>query len=157
LQKNYQYQTTLTWTGNLGSGTFDYRSYSRNYRIDVPGKPSILGSSEMAFRGDPKRHNPEEMLIMALSSCHLLWYLHLCADNGIIVVEYEDRASGTLAEHADGSGKFTEVVLRPRVRIAANSQLERATQLHELAHHRCFIANSCNFPIRHEPEIIVDS
>lgn len=157
LQQEHHYQTQLTWTGNLGSGTFDYRSYSRNFRIAVEGKSDLLGSSESAFRGDPQRHNPEEMLVMALSSCHLLWYLHLCSVNGVIVIEYEDRATGTMEEAPDGSGRFTQVTLHPRVRVAKAAQREKAIQLHEQAHQKCFIANSCNFPVHCRPEISVDS
>lgn len=157
MEREYHYQTQLTWTGNLGSGTFDYRSYSRNYEIDIPGKATLLGSSETAFRGDPNRHNPEEMLVMALSSCHLLWYLHLCSDNGIIVIEYTDRATGSMEEYADGSGRFREITLHPRVRIAQRDNGQLAARLHEEARKKCFIANSCNFPVLCEPEIIVDA
>ena len=157
MEREYHYQTQLTWTGNLGSGTFDYRSYSRNFRVDIPGKPTLLGSSETAFRGDPNRHNPEEMLVTALSSCHLLWYLHLCSDHGIIVTEYTDRASGTMEELPDGSGRFREVTLRPRVRIARADKRDLAVRLHDEANTKCFIANSCNFPVHCEPEIILDA
>jgi len=116
----------------------------------------IPGSSDPAFRGDRECYNPEELLVASLSSCHMLWYLHLCADDGIDVVAYEDTALGEMLENADGSGAFVEVVLRPRVRIAPGADAVRAAALHEEAHRRCFIANSVNFPVRHEPEIASD-
>jgi organic hydroperoxide reductase OsmC/OhrA len=155
MQREHQYRVTTTWTGNLGAGTSDYRAYSRNHEIKIPGKHAPLpGSADAAFRGDPSRYTPEELLVASLSTCHMLWYLHLCADAGIVVKEYEDAASGTLAEHPDGSGEFTSVVLHPRVVIAGPARIPDATALHHRAHAVCFIARSVNFPVEHEPVVI---
>jgi organic hydroperoxide reductase OsmC/OhrA len=143
----------MKWTGNTGQGTRDYRGYERAHEYSVGGKPIIPGSADPAFRGDGTRYNPEELLVMSLSSCHMLWYLHLCADSKIEVVAYEDDAIGTLTEDKDRGGFFTEVVLRPRVTVAAGSDAARAQSLHERAHHLCYVANSVNFPVRCEPAI----
>jgi organic hydroperoxide reductase OsmC/OhrA len=118
----HRYQATITWTGNLGEGTVGYRSYSRDHEVSGKGKPVLPGSSDPAFRGDPKRWNPEELLVAALSQCHMLWFLNLCAANGIVVISYTDDAQGTMAEGADGGGEFTAVTLRPRAAIADSGQ-----------------------------------
>ena len=153
--KNHTYQTNLVWTGNTGEGTKTYSGYSRAHEISVEGKPVISGSSGPHFRGDKSRYNPEEMLVAALSACHLLSYLHQCASAGIVVVDYEDEASGTMVETENGGGHFTEVVLRPRVSISPDSDREKASALHHKAHELCFIASSVNFPVRAEPVVIV--
>ncbi len=147
----HTYHTQLHWTGNLGSGTSGYRAYSRDHEIQVDGKPMLPGSSDPAFRGDPSRYNPEDLLVSSLSACHMLWFLHLCADAGIVVTAYSDNATGTMTETADGSGRFSEVTLHPQVTVADAAMIERAQALHAAAHRMCFIANSCNFPVRHEP------
>lgn len=151
--QQHHYSVEVKWTGNLGEGTSSYRSYSRNHEITAAGKPTLPGSSDPTFRGDPQRYNPEELLVSALSTCHLLWYLHLCAEAKITVLEYVDEASGVMEETPDGGGRFTEVTLRPQVVIAAGGDVARAEQLHERAHHLCFIANSVNFSVRCEPRI----
>jgi organic hydroperoxide reductase OsmC/OhrA len=149
--KRHHYPVRMTWTGNTGAGTRDYRGYERAHEYSVPGKPVIPGSSDPAFRGDGTRYNPEELLVMSLSSCHMLWFLHLAAEAGVIVTAYEDDASGTMVETADTGGHFVEVVLRPRVTVASGGDEARSKALHERAHHLCFIANSVNFPVRCEP------
>lgn len=156
MAKAHQYQTSLLWTGNKGSGTMDYRSYDRSYVISVSNKPDILGSSDSAFMGDKHKYNPEDLLVSSISSCHMLWYLHLCSQNGIIVLDYKDNALGTMMEDEDGSGRFSEIVLNPVVTIAKESDVEKANSLHEKANKMCFIANSCNFPILHKPQCIVE-
>ena len=149
--RQHHYPIRMKWTGNPGAGTREYRGYERAHEYSVPGKPVIPGSSDPAFRGDKTRYNPEELLVMSLSSCHMLWFLHLAAEAGVVVTAYEDEASGTMAESADTGGHFTEVVLRPRVTFGAGTDASRAAALHERAHHLCFIANSVNFPVRCEP------
>lgn len=151
----HHYAVTIDWTGNTGAGTAGYRGYERRHEIAVPGaaKPPIAGSSDPAFRGDAARWNPEELLVASLAACHQLWYLHLCADAGIVVVAYHDAAEGVMREAADGSGRFARVVLRPQVTVAAGTDVERARALHARAHARCFIASSVGFPVTHEPEI----
>lgn len=155
--KLHYYNVTMEWTGNLGQGTKDYRAYSRNHVIRSEGKPEFPGSSDPSFRGDSSRYNPEELLVSSLSSCHMLWYLHLCAVNGIVVTKYIDQASGTMEETPNGGGRFNEVILRPKIEITDNSKLDKAKELHHDANKLCFIANSCNFPILHEPVITVQS
>lgn len=155
--KLHNYTISLEWTGNTGKGTATYKAYERSHRFQVSGKPVIEGSSDPSFRGDATKYNPEEMFVASISSCHMLWYLHFCSENGIIVTAYTDNAVGTMTEHPDGSGKFTEVILRPVVSITNLDQIDIANHLHAKAHEYCFIANSCNFPIRHESKIKVGS
>ena len=152
--REHRYNVTVTWTGNTGTGTSGYRSYERRHEIAAEGKPAIGASSDPVFRGDRTRWNPEELLVAALSSCHQLSYLHLCADAGIVVVEYVDHAEGWMVETPDGSGQFTRVVLRPKVTISAGDAA-KAKELHHEAHAKCFIARSVNFPVECEPEIAV--
>lgn len=152
LHHAHSFNVTTTWTGNRGSGTSTYRSYGRDHDIAADGKiSSIPGSSTPVFRGDKERYNPEELLIASLSACHMLWFLHLCADAGIVVTEYRDDAQGTMQLNADGSGQFNDVVLRPVVRIADASRAAAIAGLHHRAHDLCFIARSVNFPVRCEP------
>ena len=150
----HHYKIQNTWTGNLGSGTSTYRAYSRNHELTGEQKAApIAGSSDAPFRGEPSRYNPEELLLGALSSCHMLALLHLCADGGITVTEYIDEAAGEMAENADGSGQFTRVVLRPRMVITDAARIADAKALHHRAHELCFIARSVNFPVENEPEV----
>ena len=151
--KEHTYAVRVAWTGDRGSGTSGYRAYARDHEVSAAGKPVVPGSSDPAFRGDPARYNPEELLVASLSACHMLWYLHRCADAGVVVTGYVDDARGTMAETADGGGRFTGVTLRPRVRVAEGSDRELAASLHERAHRMCFIANSVNFPVTCEPAV----
>jgi len=153
-KKIHRYAVTVTWTGNTGKGTSGYREYERRHEISASTqKPTIQGSSDPAFRGDSARWNPEELLVASLSACHKLWYLHLCAEAGIVVTAYADHADGVMEEIADGSGRFRSVTLRPKVTLALGSDMKKARALHDVAHEKCFIANSVNFPVHHEPEI----
>ncbi|MEU6728105.1 OsmC family protein [Nonomuraea wenchangensis] len=155
MTRHHTYATVVTWTGDKGSGTSGYRDYARDHELSADGPAVVIpGSSDPAFRGDPSRWNPEQLLVGALSQCHMLSYLHLCAVNGVVVTAYVDRAGGTMEQTAAG-GHFTEVVLRPEVTVAAPEMAEKAAALHADAHKSCFIASSVNFPVRHEPEIRV--
>ena len=149
--KQHSYELTVRWGD--AEGTKEYRSYSRDHTIGATGKPEIFASSDPAFRGDAARYNPEELLVASLASCHMLWYLHLCTVNGVIVVSYVDLAKGTMEENADGSGRFTRVVLTPAVDLTLESDVDRAVALHERAHHLCFIARSVNFPVEVRPTV----
>jgi organic hydroperoxide reductase OsmC/OhrA len=149
----HQYSANIVWTGNTGTGTSDYASYSRDHVISIDHKQDLQGSSDSIFRGDGTKHNPEDMLLASLSVCHMLWYLHLCADAGIIVTAYTDTPSGVLQEREGGGGQFTEVNLHPRVTITNADMIELALSLHDKAHAYCFIANSVNFPMKHQPRI----
>jgi organic hydroperoxide reductase OsmC/OhrA len=150
MARTHTYAITTTWTGNRGQGTADYRAYGRDHDLDADGRPTLAASSDPAFRGDANRWNPELLLVAALSDCLLLAYLHLCATNGVVVTGYRDRAAGTMEQVGDG-GRFTEVVLRPIVTVAAESMIDTANALHDDAHASCFIATSVNFPVRTEP------
>ena len=154
--KAHSFEVSVVWTGNTGEGTSAYTSYERAHEISAEGKPAIQGSSDPAFRGDRSRYNPEELLVASLSACHMLWYLHLCADAQIVVTDYVDRASGTMRLTEDGGGRFEEVVLRPAVTVRRGGDAELAQALHARAHHLCFIANSVNFEVRNEPTVSVE-
>jgi organic hydroperoxide reductase OsmC/OhrA len=153
MSKTHQYQATIVWTGNRGSGTDHYTTYDRSHEFCVEHKPVILCSSDAAFRGDSRKYNPEDMLLYSISSCHMLWYLHLCADAGVIVTSYEDKPIATLVEDSKG-GYFTEAILYPRIVIASVSMKEQALELHHYAHEHCFISRSVNFPVTINPSII---
>ena len=153
--KTHSYHVQVTWTGNQGTGTASYRGYSRDHLIEAAGKPAINGSSDPSFRGDPARWNPEELLLAALSACHKLWYLGLCAEAGISVQSYEDHATGSMLEESDRAGQFTQATLHPRITFAPGSDLEKALALHHSAHEKCFIARSVNFPVSCEPVLQV--
>ncbi|HEU4470862.1 MAG TPA: OsmC family protein [Flavisolibacter sp.] len=147
----HQYKAIIEWTGNAGSGTSSYRAYGREHTITIPGKEQIKGSSDPAFRGNPALHNPEELLLAALSACHLLSYLHACVEEGVVVTAYTDSATGTMVETPGGGGHFTEAKLNPVVTVQDASMVEKALALHHKASQRCFIASSCNFPVNHFP------
>lgn len=152
--RTHRFEVLNRWTGNLGAGTRAYAAYSRNYEISGAGKAApIPGSSDAAFRGEAARYNPEELLVAALSACHMLFLLHLCADAGIEVTEYADAASGVMAVDPDGGGEFTSVILRPEMRIADPARAADALALHARAHELCFIARSVHFPVVCEPSI----
>ncbi|MQA85934.1 MAG: OsmC family peroxiredoxin [Streptosporangiales bacterium] len=153
MARTHSYDVSVTWTGNRGSGTSGYRAFDRSHDVTADGPPPIAGSADPALRGDGTRWNPEQLLVAALSQCHMLWYLHLCAGAEIVVTDYADEAHGTMVESADG-GHFVEVVLRPRVTVTAPEMVEKAVGLHKIAHERCFIANSVNFPVHHEPVVV---
>jgi organic hydroperoxide reductase OsmC/OhrA len=154
--KEHKYSIHLKWTGNLGEGTKKYNAYTRNHEIKGEDKPLILGSSDPAFRGDPTRYNPEDLFVSTLSSCHMLWYLHLCSVNQITVMSYEDNPQGIMVENKDGSGHFKSVTLQPSIKIKESNKIELAKSLHHQAHKYCFIANSVNFEVGIEGNIEID-
>lgn len=157
MTKNHTYALKTRWGGAEGKPARTYRGYSRDHVIEIEGKPDLLGSADPAFLGNSQRHNPEDLLLASLSSCHMLWYLHLCVVNGITVHAYEDAATGRMEETADGAGSFVEVTLCPRVQISPAGKKDLAMALHGEAQKKCFIANSVNFPVRHKADIrIVD-
>jgi organic hydroperoxide reductase OsmC/OhrA len=153
----HEYRVHLAWTGNTGSGTRDYRSYERAHELQTSGKPVIPASSDPAFRGDGARYNPEELLVASLSSCHMLWYLHLASDAGIVVTAYRDDPVGLMRENADGSGEFVDVLLRPTVTTRQGTDAAAAAALHGRAHALCFIARSVNFPVRCDASLEIES
>jgi organic hydroperoxide reductase OsmC/OhrA len=151
MDKEHEYNASIIWTGNLGEGTLNYKSYDRSYDISIGNKAVIKGSSDPAFLGDSSKHNPEDLFLASISSCHMLWYLHFCSANDIIVTEYTDNATGIMIETDINGGRFTEVILNPLVIITDRSKMELANSLHEQANKNCFIANSLNFKVEHNP------
>lgn len=149
----HTYTNTITWTGNLGTGTSAYTGYERSHTIKVEGKAPLEASSDKAFRGDGTKHNPEDLLLASVSGCHMLWYLHLCAVDKVVVKDYVDEAYGEMQTETDGGGRFTKIILRPKIVVASADMLEQAAALHHKAHELCFIANSLNFPVIIEPQI----
>ena len=148
--KEHYYNTSIVWTGNRGTGTSNYRAFDRCHTVSVANKPDILGSSDPAFRGDKSKYNPEELLVASLASCHMLWFLHLCSEAGVIVVDYVDHAKGTMVETANGGGRFSEVTLYPQVKVTEDEMISKANALHQKANALCFIANSVNFEVLHQ-------
>jgi organic hydroperoxide reductase OsmC/OhrA len=155
--KQHTYEVRVDWTGNDGEGTKTYKGYRRDHIIACEGKPQIQGSSDPSFRGDRYRYNPEELLVASLSSCHMLWYLHLCSVNHVTVLDYRDSAFGVMEESDHGSGEFVRVTLRPTVKISAGVDQAKALALHSEAHSLCFIARSVRFPVDIIPEITSDT
>jgi organic hydroperoxide reductase OsmC/OhrA len=152
----HEYAADVVWTGAGATGTTGYAAYSRDHEIRVAGKPPVLGSADPAFRGDPTRHNPEELLVAALAECHMLWFLHFAATSGVTVVGYADRATGTMRVEAAGHGQFTQVVLHPLVTVRPGGAVAagldaQLADLHRRAHEHCFIARSVTFPVLTEP------
>lgn len=154
MAKEHTYTATVTWTGNQGDGTTNYKAYTRDYDIACAGKPVIQGSADPGYLGDAGRHNPEDLLLASLSACHMLWYLHLCATSKVVVTDYEDAAEGLMQTNPDGSGEFKRVTLKPRITITSDSDAAVAESLHEKANAMCFIARSVNFPVDHAAEIV---
>lgn len=153
--RRHSYHITNRWTGNLGTGTSAYTAYSRAHELSAADKCAVIpGSSDPLFRGDRTRYNPEELLVAAISACHMLWVLHLCADAGIVVTQYFDEASGEMIERADGAGEFARVILRPRMIVTEAARIDEAVALHHRAHEVCALARSMNFPVEHEPRVI---
>ncbi|SHG31916.1 Organic hydroperoxide reductase OsmC/OhrA [Flavobacterium fluvii] len=152
MHPNHNYKLTLKWTGNKGTGTSGYRAYDRNHEILIEGKTTLLGSADPSFHGDKTVHNPEDLLLASLSACHMMSYLHVCVKAGIIVTDYIDNATGIMTVNKDGSGQFIEATLNPIVTITDESLLTKANELHAEANKLCFIANSVNFPVKHNAE-----
>lgn len=149
---DHHYLLEVRWSGDRGRGTAAYNAYARHFEVQAPGKPILLGSADPFFRGDADRYNPEDLLVAALSGCHMLSYLHACADEGVVVTAYRDTPRGVMA--ADRRvGRFLDVVLAPEVVIDDPGRLADAVALHARAHEACFIANSVNFPVRYEPTV----
>ena len=155
MAKTHLFHARIIWSGAAAGPTRSYETYSREYKVEIAGKPILKGSADPAFLGDAKLHNPEDLLVVSLSTCHMLSYLALCARVGLPVMAYEDEAEGTMAIK-DRRLRFIEVVLRPKIVIAGGADLAQAKALHATAHDECFIANSVNFPVRHEPSIRAD-
>jgi len=151
---NHYYKTKITWSGGESGQPFDYRSYDRTHVVEIAGKPSLTASADSAFLGDENIHNPEDMLVAALSSCHMLSYLAICARARITVLSYVDEAEGVMVMDQPDTGRFSDVLLKPVVGLASGADLEKARSFHAMAHKVCFIARSVNFPVRCEPSFL---
>lgn len=152
----HHFACRLSWTGAEHGPTVRYRDYSRDYRVEFEGKPPLTGSAAPPFRGDGSLHNPEDLIVAALSACHCLSYLALCARAGVLVVAYTDAATGRMELVGEGDSRglaFVEAVLRPEVVVAPGTDVAKAERLHDKAHATCFIARSVAFPVRNEPTI----
>jgi organic hydroperoxide reductase OsmC/OhrA len=149
--RTHTYRTTVRWTGDRGDGTKSYAGYDRAHETLADGRPTLEGSSDPAFRGDPSRWNPELLLLASASQCHMLWYLHLATTRQVVVTAYEDTAEGLMREDEDGGGRFVAIILRPVVTVSESSMVDAAEGMHADASARCFIANSLNFEVRHSP------
>jgi organic hydroperoxide reductase OsmC/OhrA len=149
----HSYAVGLQWTGNRGTGTSSYKAYGREHVVSAAGKQSLDGSADPTFHGNADRWNPEELLLAALSQCHLLSYLHVAASHGVVVTDYTDHATGVMETTADGGGHFTSATLHPVVTIEGGDAA-LAESLHHEASTKCFIAASVNFPVGHEPTTI---
>jgi organic hydroperoxide reductase OsmC/OhrA len=151
--REHHYRVELTWTGAAQGSTSSYAAYSREFAVEVDGKARLVGSADALFRGDPSLMNPEDLLVAALSSCHMLSYLAECARSGVAVLAYSDSAKGIMSFEG-GGGKFVSVELHPRVVVGVGADIELARDLHRNAHASCFIARSVNFPVTNEPVIV---
>lgn len=150
MNKQHNYNLAIKCTGNKENGTMSYLAYERSYIVMAENKKDILCSSDPSFRGDKTKYNPEELSVASISSCHMLWYLHICSDAGVIVIDYSDNATGMMQETEDGAGRFTEVIFYPKVIVKYKTMIDKAIELHQQANKLCFIANSYNFPILHK-------
>lgn len=146
----HTYTASIEWTGNRGDGTRLYRGYDRTWDLCTPGKPRMHCSNDPLLGGDRSKHNPEDLLLAALSSCHMLWYLHLACDAGIVVQAYSDAPTAVGETLKNGAGRFVRATLRPSIRVPAGTDLELADRLHHEVHQYCFIARSVNFPVAYE-------
>ncbi|MGU3576650.1 OsmC family protein [Brucellaceae bacterium C25G] len=148
----HKYTSSIIWTGNRGQGTINYRGYDRTWDVCVPGKSVIHCSNDPLLGGDPAKMNPEDLLLSALSACHMLWYLHYAANAKIIVTAYQDKPVGFGEVEKSGAGRFTSAILRPHITVPVDTDIALATALHDKIHDVCFISRSVNFPVTYEPE-----
>jgi len=144
------FKAEANWTSSPNPEQSASKFYSKSHKIVIEGKPVLNVSAAKAFKGDPELYNPEDLLLSSLVSCHMMSYLYVCSQNGIEILEYSDNAEATLEVSPDGSGRFVEVVLKPKVKISNPDKTDLALELHTKANQLCFIANSCNFPVLHE-------
>jgi organic hydroperoxide reductase OsmC/OhrA len=150
----HDYTTRVVWTGNRGTGTSSYRAYARTWNIEVPGKPVVECSNDPLLGGDPARMNPEDLLISALSACHMLWYLHYASEAGVVVLDYQDTPLAVGETGPGGAGRFLSCELRPRITVAEGTDLAAAEAIHHRIHEVCFIARSVNFPVSYVAEFL---
>ena len=146
----HDFTTVIAWTGDRGEGTRSYRGYDRTWDIAVPGRAPVHCSNDPMLGGDPSRMNPEDLLLSALSACHMLWYLHLASEAGVVVHAYRDEPVGHGESEPSGAGRFVAATLRPRITLAPGTDIEVADALHGRIGAVCFIARSVAFPVHHE-------
>jgi organic hydroperoxide reductase OsmC/OhrA len=147
----HHYTASCSWHGSTATG---YEAYDRSHDVEAPPAATSLAlSSDPAFRGDPARLNPEQLLVMAAASCQLLSFLAVAARARIDVVDYQDDADGEMPEDVRPM-RITRITLRPRITIRGDVDEARVRHLVEVAHRECFIANSLNTDVVVEPEVI---
>ena len=156
MTKEHNYKLTAVWTGNQGDGTKNIRTYDRSHTVTIKGKPELFLTTDNPHVGDKSKLNPEDLLVTALASCHLLSYLYACSLEGIVVTSYTDHAAGIMIENESGGGSFKEVTLNPISTVADESMVEKAIELHHKAHEICYIANSVNFEVKCNPTCKVE-
>lgn len=120
---------------------------AKSHVAAIASKVDLQISAAHQFKGDATKHNPEDLLLSALSSCHMMSYFYVCQQHGIDLVDYHDNATGILELRSDLSGGFSRVELNPIVTIATGTDKSLAMDLHKKAHELCFIANSVNFEV----------
>lgn len=147
----HDYTSRVIWTGNRGTGTSSYKAYDRTWNITAEGKPVVECSNDPLLGGDPTKMNPEDLLISALSACHMLWYLHLASEAGIVVSHYEDNPNAVGETGPGGAGRFLSAELRPDIHVQAGADLAEAEAIHHRIHKVCYIARSVNFPVTYRP------
>lgn len=150
MTKTHEYVSKIVWTGNRGQGTQTYQGYDRTWEIRTQGKPPVQCSNDPVLGGDPSLHNPEDLLLSALSSCHMLWYLHLASNADIAVLGYEDVPLAVGETERSGAGRFLSATLRPKITVLEGTDLTAADAIHGEIHNVCFIARSVNFPVHFE-------
>ena len=151
----HPFVSRVEWTGNRGQGTRTYKGYDRTWNIATAGKPNVYCSNDPLLGGDSKKPNPEDLLLSSLAACHMLWFLHLASNAGIVVHSYVDDPVGIGETAPDGAGRFLRATLRPRIEVAVGADIQKAMALHAEVHRYCFIARSVNFPVTYEPSFLI--
>lgn len=151
MSNRHTFEAHLSWTKPDEASSNRKRIYGKTHLMQINGKQDLTISAAKAFKGDPALHNPEDQLLSSIMSCHMMSFLYVCSQHNMEVFSYKDKATAILETYEDGSGKIVSVSLFPQVIIADHNQIELANALHVKANKLCFIANSCNFPVQHEP------
>lgn len=155
MASNHIFKATLNWKPKEGENTQNPRNYTRDHEVKITDKKLLQLSAAKSFRGDTNLLNPEDLLLSAITSCHMMSYLYVCSQNQVEILSYSDNSEGILEVVGDG-GSFERVDLNPVVTIKNPKDIELAKELHTKANELCFIANSCNFPIHHKAKILVE-
>jgi organic hydroperoxide reductase OsmC/OhrA len=147
------YETRVHWTGSTGLG---WEHYDRTHVATAPGIEQEVRVTTGESKGDPSILNPELLLLMAASSCQMLWFLHLAAKARIDVVEYDDSATALMPTDEEPV-RITEITLRPRIVVSGDASEERVHKLAHTAHEHCFVANSLTAQMTLQPTVEVST